>query len=360
MLIARIVSIFAMVSAIGAHSVSAQNLSEFQTPAEFPPSSYTAKQYVDSRGCVYIRAGIDGAVTWVPRVNRDRKPVCGFKPTGVQSATAAQSPATKPVPEIKLEPPSSTAGRAVPPPVVAPKSVASGPTPRVQPTGVQPRQSTSVAIATPRVSPSAQRAKAVATPAVSAGSATARCPDGSLARQDYVNQKGQRVLVCPVASRAAAAVAKPAKVAPAVARDPNARTLPRAVYSDRLNAAKVRVPVGYRSVWEDDRLNPHRGEQGLQPAQLPRRSMPAGYRNAWDDGRLNPNRGNTTAAGQASMDSIWTQTVPRKLVKIPVPSTVTVVTNGTVSAVYKPVRLSTRSQETSARIAPRALPVGKR
>lgn len=52
-----------------------------QGPAELPPPGYKAAQYVDSRGCVFIRAGFAGAVEWVPRVDRKGGQLCGLKPS---------------------------------------------------------------------------------------------------------------------------------------------------------------------------------------------------------------------------------------------------------------------------------------
>lgn len=59
----------------------AQSLKTAKPPAELPPSSYAADYYVDSRGCAYIRAGYGGNVSWIPRVTRARRVVCGQTPT---------------------------------------------------------------------------------------------------------------------------------------------------------------------------------------------------------------------------------------------------------------------------------------
>lgn len=82
---------FLVISLIGVGPVCAQSLADADGPAELPPSSYTGTQYVDSKGCLFVRAGLNGDTTWVPRVSRDRKLLCGFEPTLATVAPAAAS-----------------------------------------------------------------------------------------------------------------------------------------------------------------------------------------------------------------------------------------------------------------------------
>lgn len=82
-------STVAVIAALVGGMANAQSLREASGPAEFPPASFTANQYVDSRGCVFVRAGIGGNVEWVPRVSRDRQQLCGFTPSQVAGATNA-------------------------------------------------------------------------------------------------------------------------------------------------------------------------------------------------------------------------------------------------------------------------------
>ncbi|MEX0284427.1 MAG: SPOR domain-containing protein [Paracoccaceae bacterium] len=121
MRLTRVIAIGVMASSMALSAftmVQAQNLRNAGPPAEFPPESFKGNQYVDSRGCIYIRAGIDGYTTWVPRVTRNRKVVCGYKPSlppGTQVATAP--PRTQGVEQITLPPesqPTATAPSAQP------------------------------------------------------------------------------------------------------------------------------------------------------------------------------------------------------------------------------------------------------
>lgn len=50
-------------------------------PAETPPAIYAEPQYIDSKGCAFRRATIDGRVTWAARVTADRQQACGLPPS---------------------------------------------------------------------------------------------------------------------------------------------------------------------------------------------------------------------------------------------------------------------------------------
>lgn len=59
-------------------------------PAEMPPESFAGQQYVDSRGCLFVRAGSGGETLWVPRVSRGGEPICG-QVRGAESSSAAEA-----------------------------------------------------------------------------------------------------------------------------------------------------------------------------------------------------------------------------------------------------------------------------
>jgi len=323
---------FALVLAGG---TDAQSRNSRQAPAEVPPSSYTGAQYIDSRGCVFIRAGVDGSVLWVPRLTRQRRQVCGQTPTRVAGAsstaparsaqveqitipqTATATPEPAPAPTVR--PPTRTVQPVAQPrpvPVVrqtvrtAATTATPRPAPQSQPVSITPRPAPTAVARTvqPRVVAPAPQSVAATTqtqvyvqpqpqpvPPHSTGTGRVVCPGRSTISQYYLSLSGADVRCGPqaVGSNTARVTQMPqtavpvrrAGVATVTTGTPirSARVLPSHVAENRrVIGAAPRVPQGYRKAWEDDRLNPHRAEG--------------------------------TIAGYAQMNLVWTSTVPRRLI----------------------------------------------
>ncbi|MGB5865634.1 MAG: SPOR domain-containing protein [Sulfitobacter sp.] len=299
MKLTKLVAIAVFLGSVSAGSLLAQSRPGSQ-PSEFPPASYKGKQYVDSAGCVFIRAGIDGNISWVPRVSRSRTGVCGFKPTfagQVASTAPAQRSSSAPAPvQITLSNPPVAA--AVPAPVAAPAPrrapaqvarVAPKPAPRVV-RQVAKRPAPAVAPVVKTAPVNAKTTRRVA-------QGTSACPGVSGISGQYLRSSNSRLAVrcgpqtTPIVGARISSAAVPRGTAQPTSRtvaaqpirvSPQTRIVPRHVAVNRVNTNNVQVPAGFRTVWSDDRLNPNRAEQSL--------------------------------AGHRAMSLVWTSTVPRRLI----------------------------------------------
>ncbi len=307
MTLRRILAIVAMAGSIGFGLNTATNAQiREQQPAEFPGSDYKGKQYVDSNGCVFIRAGIDGNVSWVPRVTRDRKTVCGFKPTGGSRVAAAAAPAEAPV-QITLDAPAT----AAPAPAIkpAPRRVAkvATPKPRRAAAPVVVRQTAPRRVSAPK--PRVVAAPQIIAPApqvrrtTTAGLASS-CPGASPISRQYLRGTGVR---CGPQAEPIVGVRHTA-VAPRVMAPQ-----PRSYGHMQPTVIQPHFETGYhKGVTTQTRIVPkHVAQNRLNTRNV---SVPKGYREVWDDDRLNPNRAEQNLAGRAGMLLVWTQTVPRRLI----------------------------------------------
>lgn len=274
------------------------------TPASLPPAGFKGAQFVDSDGCIFVRAGYGGQVTWVPRFTDARKPMCGYKPTfaGGRAADPVQKPA-------------AVAAPAPPAPTGAP----------VRTPAPQPAAPARVAAPAPVPPPAPVAPKPAAAPVVLAQDTRqappTACPNLSPGSQPYMHTHAGHPVRCGPQAGHPGDQARP-------------------------NAGRAPVVV-------------------TPPNVVPSHVMPPGYKAAWEDGRLNPHRARGTAAGQASMNVVWTESVPRRLNPDPALRPVLVDPYRTAAATPQPVktapaaRVSTKTAPQAVVPAAKAAPAGR-
>lgn len=355
MKITRVIALSIVAGTFGMSSAQAQSqaqsLGQAGPPAEFPPASYQGKQYVDSQGCVFIRAGVDGNVTWVPRVSRSRKQLCGYQPT-VVAGTTRSAPQSDPAPQLITLPanqqPAAPAATALTDTTPTP-SVTSSKAPRAPAPTKPQRPATTAARSAPPVKPASQPVAVV--PAAPRATTLAEqrlndCSNVSALGQQYSNN-GAR---CGPQAESPVTYGSGVGAKSSLRLTPNTRVVPTHVYQARRHSQGLTVPAGYRAVWQDDRLNLHRAERGLKPAVVAAvTDVPAGFVLAnREDDRLSTQRAMRTAAGDAQSDLIWSRTVPRKLVARPLDRSVVTLSSRAARSQAEAhqnmvLRLSTRS-----------------
>ena len=267
----RLIRVAALAAATATASVTV-SLAQ-GVPAETPPPSYRADQYVDSAGCIFVRVGVGANTEWVPRVGRDRRQLCGYQPTNAGQRMTAS--ATAPAPQSR--PGVTVIGGATATATTASRPAATAMATAARPvTGIIPPAQPAVRSVATTPRPMATQPRSMATtarPMPTAPAATGACPNLPADVRGYFT-------------------------------GPNPRCGPQAVHPgdaargiDRTSALQGATPQVVRYA-----VNP-----------------PAVYRAAWEDGRINPYRGLGTASGQRQMEQVWTNTLPRRLVTDPPP-----------------------------------------
>jgi hypothetical protein len=286
----------------GAH---AQSSNDFSGPREAPPASFSGQQYVDSRGCVFLRAGLAGRTNWVPRVSRDRAPLCGYPPTFGANQVAIVDPVPERAPVAAT--PTVTARPQAPAPTTrrpmdtiasttaAPRIRQAPPRNRVDarsyapaPVAVAPARRVAVQ---PPAAPQtrAQPAERVAT--VPTGGKIGCYTDAPVAERFRVHGGGTMVMC--TRGDGNLDTARPPRVLEGVAAIAQSGYLERPAPVTRGQADGARVVISSQDY----------------------RDPPKGFKRAWEDDRLNPNRAIGTRTGWEAQDQVWTRETPARLVE---------------------------------------------
>jgi len=284
------------VLALSVQPISAQSIRAIGGPAERPPADFLGQQYVDSRGCVFMRAGLSGKTTWVARIGQDRKPICN-------DVSMAEAAARLAVPEAASE---------TLPETVAMKQPSAKPAGKPMATVASNMQAQNqIGVQTPILVPGLTSVaaplfgpKTVAAVPTFVAQSGARCPAAAPVLQRMALQSGGTVLVCTRSDGSATGWLSPGYPAGVggTIQNPSGQQVaysgnvaPNASQSAASVEANVQTviagaPIKFRQVEKQQ------------------------YVAAWKDGRLNPLRGKGTAEGWAMQAQVWTKKAPAKLV----------------------------------------------
>jgi SPOR domain len=317
MYLARVLTI--ALAAMGPVAAAAQS-GELALPAEFPPTSYTSNQYVDSTGCAFLRAGLSGVVTWVPRVNRDRSQLCGFQPTVLSpdATIAANAAAIADAPMIEVAAPVADVATDVGMPIETVASLTTPPermpvAPLVSPRIIDvPAPIAPVPVAIPHMTMAEICADVSATGHRYMNAATGvavRCgpqtqpvsPAEPFSAPAMVNLGGEVISLaqlCQISDATGnrylnAATGIPVRCGPQL-ESPSGLTAP---LGQSMVAQAPLTPLATPAVVPPPATV---AQAPIRLAPVEAVSPPPGYEAVWDDGRLNPNRG--LPAVQASVN----------------------------------------------------------
>ncbi len=373
----------ALLTVVTTSGAGAQSLAQVGGPANLPPAGYKGQQFVDNRGCVFVRAAIGGRVNYFARVDQRHKPICGMQPTGsvsAQAAVVAPGPLDVPQPaappaqaqvkvqvEVQIQAQAQTqaqtqaqivptqpaqpaaqprgfnlawlfgpAQRAPVPaaaaPVPAAAPVVANAIPLAVPVAAGPAyQGNVVATAAPGVQCYADAPK-LETVKINGGTALV-CTKGNGSTTGWRPPRVVDTTVAQAATKTTPALAAPVTTVP-VTTVPVTTVPVTTVPVTTASVALLPVTAPTQSVQvaavQATALPTVAAQVTAPTAALPIVALPVarsqaipkppkGWVPAWSDGRLNPLRGIGTAAGQAQQDAVWTRTVPMVLIGDPLP-----------------------------------------
>ncbi|MDZ7905420.1 MAG: SPOR domain-containing protein [Cypionkella sp.] len=297
---------------MSAAPVFAQSVAQVGGPAEPPPAGFTGQQFVDSRGCVFMRAGFGGQVNWVPRIGRDRKAVCNEVTPAQAAARLAQGDTGAATANVgaPIATVASAMGRGKKTGVFAPIVVPGlGGQNAGQPVQM-PRK-----IYTPAAPVAAPAVRQPAPAEAYAGGGSGPCPAIAPVLQTLPLSTGGTVAVCTRGDGTATGWVSP-----------SARSIGGTIHDGAGQFAAGQGGVGQVEVGQAGTRfantaysggnGGYAGTGGYvqtviagQAVIAPRRDAQT-YAPAWDDDRLNPLRGLGTARGWSNQAQVWNNRTP--------------------------------------------------